>query len=785
MINKKNIIIAAVLAGFCTGIPTAEASSNNLLQIDVKRASTADSVDVTFYTTGDFQNTVVTRKSPNHYVVLLPNISGSSSATPTLGGVKDLVTNVQVKNVDDGIGGYTKVTFDTTKPINIKTYMKRTAPLTQAQKDYKNLIAQNNKPTPKVETPHTTATHTQQPVAHQTQAKPQPKPVQQTKTPAQPEKKANNIIANLPAQPKISLISFTPPKVKTTTPKVEPKKTIKPKPQVQQKVVETPKAQKNIETEKFASKVKIDANGRRQIDLEPSVNHKIVAEKPLNKIKLDSIFDIPQETKENEITQNTNTQVQDQPTSVDTPVEKTFALDHLPMWMIISGGVALGLVILFLIFDAATHSTEKENNRLKSFFEISTKKQARRRRREYNDIINNDDLNWQEKYKQYTEKNQQYNPIEQSKDMSYVTDLSATKKAVIEPPKPQKQERPNPINNAFTSDRRNLRNEKLAQNLNSKIEVMPKSIKKEEKLSDSVSAKDFKVVADSIKSIPQNHEEELKNDLRAKISQMEHAFNQTPKIEPPEEISNDVKSEDDAIMKHLSDIKLKSFANSKTLKETRRSLANEDRKINKEKTYKESRFVKLKNSPLSVNRRKPTVSNIEATNLTKTEDNFVINNNINSGEINMDNQKSTYGSASLNEYFSLLDSEESRRASSIAKSPMNNYSGATNPISRGTNPMAKQNPENSRPARYMNGLIVKSGYNIDSEKGFYLVNLEGVSALVGRIKDDIFILKKFDHVIDKQLQVRQDYGSVYIVKAGGYKCLVDVAKDKMGTLIEI
>ena len=110
-------------------------------------------------------------------------------------------------------------------------------------------------------------------------------------------------------------------------------------------------------------------------------------------------------------------------------------------------------------------------------------------------------------------------------------------------------------------------------------------------------------------------------------------------------------------------------------------------------------------------------------------------------------------------------------------------SGITNPISRGSNPMTKSNK--SEHSHYMNGLIVKSGYNIDSEKGFYLVNMDGVSALVGRIKDDIFILKKFNYVVDKPLQVRQDYGSVYIVKAGGFKCLVDVAKDKMGTLIEI
>ena len=108
-------------------------------------------------------------------------------------------------------------------------------------------------------------------------------------------------------------------------------------------------------------------------------------------------------------------------------------------------------------------------------------------------------------------------------------------------------------------------------------------------------------------------------------------------------------------------------------------------------------------------------------------------------------------------------------------------SGVSNPISRGSNPMTK----NVSPATYMNGLIVKSGYNIDSEKGFYVVNIDGVSALVGRIKDNIFVLKKFDQVVDKPIQVRLDHGTVYIVRVGGFKCLVDVSQNKMGTLIEI
>ena len=144
MINRK-FIITTVLSAFLIAGNSVMADSSDLLRMDVKKASSDDTVDVTFYTTGAPTNTVVTRKSGNTYVVLLPNVAGNQSIVPALGGVKDLVSDVRVKNVDDGIGGYTKVTFNTTKPIKIQTYTKRTAPLTKAQQDYKNLIVQNNK----------------------------------------------------------------------------------------------------------------------------------------------------------------------------------------------------------------------------------------------------------------------------------------------------------------------------------------------------------------------------------------------------------------------------------------------------------------------------------------------------------------------------------------------------------------------------------------------------------------------------------------------------------------
>ena len=789
MNNKKYIIIAAMLAMLSTGFVAANAdNSNSLLQMDVKRSSVANTVDVTFYTTGDSTNSVVTRKSNNRYVVLLPNVDSNSSVTPSIGGVKDLVNNIEVKHVNDGIGGYTKVTFESSKPINIKTYMRKTAPLTQAQKDYKAIIAQNN-----LNKSHQTtvpAVHKQSQAQTTTASKPQTvKPVSNVTKVASnttTTAKTTQHVKEAPKSiiPKITLIDVPKPKTQSVVkPKeVQPVKTqtvAKPKVVQQPKVEQTKSVQKPVSnsllvTDGYVPKMKFDANGKRMIDLEPRVSHTVKSEQPAAKVAVDPLFAVDQNNNALEsqdqgqnIEQNQNApivQTEGQPidetsTAVETP-ENAENTSHFPWWILVAGGSVLALGILYLVFDAMSHSTEKDQARIKSFFTLSAKNQAKRRRREYYDIVNNDELSWQEKYKLYTEKEESAKPKKSSMDMSYVTDMAGMKKAIVTPEV------------AETSSNDN--------NMNS----LQKSSRKAAELS-------LDKVKDSIQNIPDSHKEKLQEKLQAKISQMEHALAQTPSMQEPEEVVHEVQSEDDAIMNNMSNIKLKSFAKPLTLKETNRSLVEEDKKISRNKAYKEGRFVKLKNSPLSVSRRKSASSNLQVNDLINTGNKYLTNNN---GEMKMNKENENYLLSSLDEYLSILDNEETTSTATVAKSsvadslsqmrsssvPMSR-SGVTNPISRGSNPMKKS----SEPTPYMNGLIVKSGYNIDSEKGFYLVNIDGVSALVGRIKDSIFILKKFDYVVDKPLQVRPDDANVYIVRVGKFKCLVDVSKDKMGTLIEI
>lgn len=756
MEKRKYIIAAVIFSMLGTAINAANADSiNSLLQMDVKKSSVADTVDVTFYTTGNSQNSVVTRKSNNRYVVLLPGTASSASVAPGIGGVKDLITDIDVKHVNDGMGGYTKVTFGTTKPINIKTHMQKTNPLTQAQKDSQAIIAKNNVSNSTVSTQVTKAqaqTQTQnqsqvKPVSNTTQPKTnvqnsnntQSKPVAQTKTTAQktsaPEKTAQT--------PKIIPIEFPKPKIiqsKSNTESSKVQKTIEQKtqPKPQEKTVQPQaKAQPQTQTQTVADnsyvpKMKFDENGKRMIDLEPRVSHSIVQEKPT---------ETSQDTAPI-IEENTQSQIENVETSVAEPMPQSptreNSTSHFPIWILIAGGSVLALGVMYLVIDAFMHANKKDQSRLESFHNMSAKNQARRRRREYYDIVNNKELNWQEKYKLYSEKEQKRKQKKNPADMSYITDMSGLKKAVVMP----EQE----------------------------IQTSAKS---------------------DVRSHEKTHDQIVREKLQAKISQMEHSLSQTPTTKEPENISNEVKSEDNAIMNKMTDIKLKSFSKPTTLKETQRTLAEEEKKVSRNKSYKEGRFVKLKNSPLSVTLRKSTTTELGVSDLIGTGNKYLTNN----GVRKMNKEKESYLVSSLDEYLSILDTE-STSTSAIAKprisqavtqkssvSQAMSRSGVTNPIARGSNPI--ESVGGKKPLPYMNGLIVKSGYNIDSEKGFYLVNIDGVSALVGRIKDSIFVLKKFDYVVDKPLQVRPDDANVYIVKAGKFKCLVDVSKDKMGTLIEI
>lgn len=656
----RKFIFATVLSALLITANAANAESNDLLRMDVKKASSDNTVDVTFYTTGNPSNTVVTRKSDNTYVVLLPNVAGTQSIVPSLGGVKDLVSNVNIKNVDDGIGGYTKVTFNTTKPVKIQTYTKKTAPLTKAQQDYKNLIAQNSKydPDKKMENfkqTKTTASNTNKVVnTTATQTKQNPAPAKQqteakttaVKTTPKAATQNTNKIALKPIDIKIPQVKTE--ETKTVSPAVSEPKNIEPKTEVKDQIQETPPV--------------------AQADVKPA-------------------FDLPNPPIQSNNVSKTNAE------STNNIITKIMNKD-LSVFNLAGILSALGIIMLGIVMNIIARAV-KNNTKLKDYLENYNPEQKNVINTEYNEILKKDNLNWQEKYKLYSEVKENENA--DNPKPSYVTNMKGTKGTVI------------------------------------------------------------------------------RNDVKKRVMQMEHAFSQIPSIKPPQDSNNEVQSEDNAISKQMSGLNLKTFSKHRNLKQTDRKNISEETQTSATNPLKEGRFVNLANSALTMSRRNIGGHGYSISDLVRTSKRYLSPKQDSEA---FSNKQDEYIISSLEDYLKIVESEEPKEIT-------NEYSDvdmmfSTNPIAQSKQPekVKDEAPDYTK-------IVISSKYDIDENRSIYMVEFDGISALIGKIGENITVLKKFDKIIKKPLQVRLDYGNVYIAKVGNFKCLVDVEEDNIGTLLEI
>lgn len=85
--------------------------------------------------------------------------------------------------------------------------------------------------------------------------------------------------------------------------------------------------------------------------------------------------------------------------------------------------------------------------------------------------------------------------------------------------------------------------------------------------------------------------------------------------------------------------------------------------------------------------------------------------------------------------------------------------------------------------------LIKSEFAIDNQKGFYLVDFEDTTALVGHINEEIFILKRFNEKISAPLQARlnekKEFSASYMTRVGSFKGIVEVTPYDMNLLIEL
>ena len=596
--NSKLISMALIMA---LAVPAALAS-NNLVQMDLKKSS-GDAVDVTLFTSSQYNDNVMVRqKSDNKYVILIPQVQSSGFSRAGLSGVRDLISNVDVKTVNDTTGGYTKVTLITTKPIDIRTRTLKSAPITQEQEEYKTLIAQAN----------TIKNNIGRQSLQQT---PQKTEVTVNKAPAAP---ANDIQKNT-AKPLMEPI------------KQEAPKKVQNKPQIQLTEINPEEAQKQ--------------------------NRKEYLQRLIEDSKDEEILIIPHSSVEehvpevNAVAQNVIADKSPMTSSLKNKVRKALPSKFPKAMLLLLPLLVLISVVRALTKHAMQYVEETQN--------LSAEEVAAS-----SDITENSTdesgISWQDKYKLYL-------------------DESAV-----------------PIARA-----NNQGNYVFIKNIAPAV--------------DEIEAK------------------------RANLEKM------VTDVEPVS--SNEVHKEDEVIHKT---IKFKAFDNKTSLSTTRRGVKSRFKGYENKLELHEQKNIELGTSALHSNPRNLQDANLKVSDVDENRIKY---------------EPKEYIMSSVDEYFSLIDREEAE----IKKE------------NRMSNPIAKSKDE----IKFDNNLIVKAGFDIDAERGFYIVNKDGQNSLVGKIKDEMFVLKNLGSNITNPLQVRHDNGNVYMVKADGFKSLVEVNEDKMGVLIEL
>ena len=742
------LLLCLSLSNF-TGRPAF--ADNTLSQVDIKRNS-SDGLEFTLYTSSPYaDNVVVTKKSDNKYVILMPNVNSASGSKPDFSSVKDMVSDVDVRAVNDGTGGYTKVTVITNRPVDIKTNTAKSMPVTEGEREYRALIAQKRTPV-------------QQHAVSQPASSAPAKQSTGFKLPEiQPTKTAADIVSTAAAAAK----SQIKPKSKEQAAQQTTSKTVsKPaaKPAVEKKQVSTKIASAQPVKDSNIKPVSVQKTETAPIQAQPAKTSAAtpVTTDNLNNIN-NSVSDKPVQTQQTEQTklQNTQETTNTETKTIATGTPAVSELIHkltnklpknLPVTLTM---IFVPLICLMALFNLIRNSLLRSQALKASFLQniANGKKPVQN----YDNIINNENLSWQEKYQQYMDVSG-----EKAETSAKAAEDAQEKYTFITKAK-QQQPAHETIQKPSTNDGNTIKSKPAPRAAQSKY-VRESRLERLERM---------------LHSSPDREKTQIENDIieTEKLTPAELTTDTIPEAASP------LAAEDNTIHENMKSVKFKAFEEKVALEETHRNKKIKHRKVQIE-LPKEGPHVNLGYSQLHTNPRLFKNANLSVSDLIATSNKLL---NI---KPEFKEDKNDYDVISVDEYFNIIDDDKSKVTSSLSDIVANSLANMkTNSINTAkpktniTNPITKT--KNETKADYLSGLIVKSGFNIDANRGFYLVSLDGKSAIVGRIGEEVFVLKKFDRNINQPLQVRMDNPNVYMVKADNFKSLVEVGKDNMGVLIEL
>lgn len=749
IIKSEKIGLVLLLCLSLTSFSGSQALAYNTLnQVDVRRSS-SDGLEFTLYTSSPYaDNVVVTKKSDNKYVILMPNVNGASGAKPDFTSVKDIISDVDVRAIDDGQNGYTKVTVITNRPVNIKTNTAKSSPVTQEQREYRALIAQQkSKPAPQI--PAQTAQSTPQTQVQKAPAFKLPE-IQPTKTAADIAKSKPVATSKQSTQPKAVSQKQEKPvvnkKTETKAANIQPK---------QETIIKEGSAKKT-EQPKTSPVSSFDAKtAGEKIGENILASHipSLTTEEAVPVAQENTL--VPMPVSDNNVSANIKNKFSDIKSNILGRIPQ-----NMPATLAI---VFIPLICIIALFNLIKNSL-RSSQIMKNVFlnNIASKKQAHAP--SYDNIINNENLSWQEKYQQYIDASGQNVVPQETSQYKILASKEQSVKIMKETPnvksKPQKAVDNNPTQ--ISSE--------------NKPQSAQQPAKSASNNSPEPKAAQPKYVADAESRI-QKFERLLQASPNVEKTSIEEDI-----IESETNLSaqNSVAEETTAIHNEINKtVRLKAFAEKIALEETQRNKRVKHRRVQLE-LPKEAPHVNLGYSQLHSNPRSFKDANLSVSDLIAKSDRLL------NKKTELKTETNDYDMITVDEYFNIINDDKSKVTSSLSEvvaEGLANMRKAPEPKKTATNPIEALRNETRE--NNLSGLIIKSGYDIDKDRGFYLVSLDGKSAIIGKSGEEIFVLKKFDRNIVKPLQVRMDNPNVYMVKADNFKSLVEVQKDKMGVLIEL
>lgn len=358
---KKYIVTAIVL--LLSACITFAQTSNSILSTTVRK-SASNGLNITFFTKGEnTEAPIVKDKGNNQYVILLPNLTDSTGGRPDFRTASDLVSDVHVKTINEGAVTYTKVTVTTKRPVSVKAETRKTSQSVSELSGVNDIVSKVNLISQDIQST---------------------KNIQPVSTPALPKMNSvqdilnnKNLISAQKTEPVKPAVKMTPaPKTETLAAHVPANtKTIKN---------DTKKLQneniKNIKQEAVKNVDKVEKNIKNSVADSILINEEEpeVALPPLNN-EAETIKEV-------------------------IPPKKGFSLDKVmssPILLIslfIAGALLVALSLLNKVKSALNNSEDINN----SFIERmntsipSTKK-------DFSQIAQAENLNWQEKYASFKE----------------------------------------------------------------------------------------------------------------------------------------------------------------------------------------------------------------------------------------------------------------------------------------------------------------------------------------------------------------------------------------------